>query len=94
MNIRTTHPTISLVRPLHERVLDALGDAWRDLRQAVQRRIEQRREARELDAVADMSELLLRDIGAPDWLIAQAQARRDANQLRLVEYNLGLTRHD
>lgn len=91
----STCPTpISLVRPLHERLFDALKGAWQGLREAVQRHAQQRRLARELDAVADMNELLLRDIGAPDWLIAQAASRRDADRQRLYELNHGLNRHD
>jgi hypothetical protein len=94
MTTSTCPSTIRLVRPLHERLLEALNGAWQGVRQAVQRRAEQRRLARELDAVADMNELLLRDIGAPEWLVAQAQARRDSDRQRLVELNLGLPRHE
>ena len=94
MNTSTCNTTIPLVRPLHERFIDALDGAWQELRQALQRRADRRRRERELDAVADMNELLLRDIGAPEWLVSQAQARRDADRQRLVELNLGMPRHD
>ena len=33
---------------------------------------------------------MLRDIGAPDWLLAQAESRREAQQQRLQEARLGL----
>ena len=35
----------------------------------------------ELQAMRDMNELLLRDIGAPDWMVANASMRR-IDQLR------------
>jgi hypothetical protein len=94
MNTSTCPSTIPLVRPLNERVLETLNAAWQDLRRALQRRAERRRLEREMDAVADMNELLLRDIGAPEWLVSQALARRDADRQRLVELNLGIPRHD
>lgn len=94
MTTSTCPSTVSLVRPLHVRLLDTLADGWRGLRMAMRQRAEARRRDRELDAVADMNEVLLRDIGAPEWLIAQAQQRREADLLRLYELNHGLPRHD
>lgn len=41
---------------------------------------ERRRERRELLAAGDLSEALLRDMGAPDWLQAQANAQREARR--------------
>lgn len=83
--------TIPLARPLPERLL---VDAWTALRDAWQERATRRRLERELDAVADMNEALLRDIGAPDWMVEQAQVRRDADRMRLIELNMGLQRHE
>jgi hypothetical protein len=48
-----------------------------------------RRHELDMEAVADMNELLLRDIGAPDWLIAQAAARREIERQRMIELNSG-----
>lgn len=42
---------------------------------------ERRRERRELQAAADLSDALLRDMGAPDWLQAQAEAHRATQRL-------------
>jgi hypothetical protein len=39
--------------------------------------------------MADMNELLLRDIGAPDWMIAEASARREVDRQQLVEMYQG-----
>lgn len=77
--------TIPLSRPLHQRLLDAAIDKLHTLRRAWRRRAEDRRLERELDAMADMNELLLRDIGAPEWLIARAGERREVQRHELQE---------
>jgi hypothetical protein len=94
MTTSTCPNRIPLVRPLHEKLLDTLADGWQGLRHYWQTKVEARRQMRELDAMADMNELLLRDIGAPEWLIAEAQVRRDTELQRLFELNHGLQRHD
>ena len=77
--------TIHLSRPLHGRVVAWLADGMSRLRNAWRRGQARRRAQHELAAVADMNELLLRDIGAPEWMIADAATRRDAHELRLYE---------
>ena len=47
-----------------------------------------RREARAVDAISDMNEYMLRDIGAPDSLIARAAARRTAHHQRQIPAQL------
>ena len=42
-------------------------------------------EASTLQFMADIDAHTLRDIGAPNWLIAQAIERKDAHHLRLIE---------
>ena len=42
-------------------------------------------EASSLDFMADIDAHTLRDIGAPNWLIAQAIERKDAHHLRLID---------
>ncbi len=49
-------------------------------RAALQHVRKRRRERQELQAAADLSDALLRDIGAPDWLQEQAHARRQARR--------------
>ncbi len=74
MNTTTLLPRpLRLVRPWHQRLVDALRDAWR--RQAALRR-----ERADLEAASELSEVALRDMGAPEWLQAQARARRDAQR--------------
>ena len=43
-----------------------------------------RREARASEAISDMNEYLLRDVGAPDRLIAYAAARKAAHERRQI----------
>ena len=54
---------------------------WRDSRA-------RRRESRTFDAMADMSEHMLRDIGAHERLISHAAARRDADHRRRISVQL------
>lgn len=42
-------------------------------------------QASALDLMADIDAHTLRDIGAPNWLIAQAVERKDAHHLHLIE---------
>jgi len=92
MNTTTCPTTISLSRPLHARVLDAIGDALYAWSNAWEERAETRRQQHRLEAIADMNELLLRDIGAPDWLVAQANMRREIERQRLFELHVGARR--
>jgi hypothetical protein len=81
MNTASCCPSlIPLSRPLHRRLLDGVADAWQGVSAAWGRRAEQHRLRREAQAVADMTELLLRDVGAPEWMVAEAVARRDAER--------------
>ena len=89
MQTQTCSPVIPLSRPLHDKLLDAVGEAWQALRTAWRRRLERHRVERELDAVADMNDVLLRDIGAPEWMISQALVRREADRQRQLEVHLG-----
>jgi len=93
MNTAPCTATIPLIRPWHQRVLDtSLADIVGAVQRAWQRYEQRRRVQRELRAVADMNELLLRDIGAPEWMVAQARARRDAGEMRSAEEATGWQR--
>ena len=85
--------TLRLSRPLHERLASALAHAWHDLHAALRLHRARRHHARSLAALSRMSEATLRDIGAPDCLIAEAAARRDVDRQRLVEMSMGMPRH-
>ncbi|MES2717975.1 MAG: hypothetical protein V4795_19565 [Pseudomonadota bacterium] len=58
------------------------ADAWRgwQLRRAA---------ARQAWLAEELGQALLHDIGAPAWLQASAQARRDAEQLRTAAWHAG-----
>lgn len=89
MNERTVGVPIRLGRSLPERVLvdvaDALDRQLRGLLAAWRAHAESRRVQREFDAVSDMNEALLKDIGAPEWLITQAAVRRESQRQQLLE---------
>jgi len=87
--VTTCQSTIQLYRPMHVRVLQVIGDALLAMASAWDVRLQRRREEIETRAIADMNEALLRDIGAPDWMIAQATARREVERQHLIEMHHG-----
>ena len=85
MQATTTCPsTIRLYRPMHVRLLQVLGDALLAMAVAWDVRLQRRRNDIETRAIADMNEALLRDIGAPDWMIAEASVRRELDRQQLL----------
>lgn len=80
---------IRLSRPLHERLRDRISDALRAVHSAWRRSAERRRAERQLEAVVDMDEAMLRDIGASESMISAAAARRDAQAMRMFELQFG-----
>ena len=89
MHNPTCPSTIPLYRPWSDKLLLAAADAFNELGVRWRARVERRRREQALDAVADMNELLLRDIGAPEWMIAQADARREVERQRLLGMEQG-----
>jgi hypothetical protein len=77
--------SIPLQRPLLERwtyhIAEFIVCAW-------QKRRARRDLHRRIDAMADLSVAVLRDIGGPDELLNQAVARRDANVQRTGEMRM------
>lgn len=67
---------IPLARPWHQRWLDTLAEGWHALRA---RRAQRDFEQWSVEDLATLSDHTLRDIGAPDWLRAEALARREAD---------------
>jgi uncharacterized protein YjiS (DUF1127 family) len=91
MNAYSSQPSVHLSHPLTERVVSEVGNALRAAGALVALwRIQKarRREARAINAMTDMNEHMLRDIGAPDRLIAHAAARRDADHRRRIAVQL------
>jgi hypothetical protein len=89
MHNPTCPSTIPLYRPWSDKLLGAALDAFNGLGLRWRSHVEHRRREQELDAVADMNELLLRDIGAPEWMIVQARLQRDVDRQRLLEVQQG-----
>ena len=81
--------TIPLVRPWHDRLAESASNLLNQAQTAWRRRAERRELERDLEAIADMDELLLRDIGAPEWMINQAALRREGDRQRLLELRMG-----
>lgn len=85
MHAPTLSRPIPLAHPWWQQLLERgreLSLRWRQWRSA-------RRAIRELDAIADLSDHTLQDIGAPEWLRLHAQWRREAEQQRLLELRSG-----
>ncbi len=61
--------------------LNAIARVWRDHKARSD-------ELRTFDSVADLNEHVLKDIGAPHWLISRAAARQDAERLPWIDMNL------
>ena len=84
MHTPTLARPLRLGRPWPLRVasefVEHLATLVHGARAALQRLQTRRRERDELRAAADLSDALLRDMGAPDWLQAQAHARRVAQR--------------
>lgn len=76
--------TIPLSRPWPQRWWHAAADALQSLRatwaEARCERLQERVQAWDPQAVADLDDHVLRDIGAPDWVRAEAAARRDSGR--------------
>jgi len=91
MNADSSQPSVLLSRPLTERVVSEVGKALRagGALLALRRNHRARnRDVRSVDAMTDMNEHMLRDIGAPDGLISHVAARRDAVHRRRIAVQL------
>jgi hypothetical protein len=91
MNAHLFQPSVLLSRPLTERVVSEVGKALRAASALLARwRVHEAhsRDVRAVDAMTDMNEHMHRDIGAPDRLISDAAARRDADHRRWISVQL------
>ena len=78
-------PTYSLTERLLAATSEATRAAVNSFQQAWRAHPAPVDEGNSLDLMADIDAHTLRDIGAPNWLIAQAIERKDAHHLRLFE---------
>lgn len=76
-------PSLPLYRPVALAWVDRWREAW--LRWTARRQVEHR-----YDAVLNLHPRTLQDIGAPDWVVSQAESRREVESQRLDEFRLGV----
>ena len=92
MNCEQATPQIPLSRPLTETIVDESLEALRAAALALTslwaRRAASSAEERTYDSIAELNEQTLKDIGAPDWLVARATERREAQHLRWIEFEI------
>ncbi|HEY2967481.1 MAG TPA: hypothetical protein VGK75_03855 [Casimicrobiaceae bacterium] len=86
MNSRPLQPSVLL--SLTERIVSGVGKAVHAAGALWGNYTARRRDARAVDAIADMNAHMLRDIGAHDRLIAHAAARKDADHRRRIAFQL------
>ena len=89
MNYQFSQSSAALSHSLAERFLAATGEATRAALFAFQstwrERAEQSAQANSLELMAGVNTHTLKDIGAPNWLIAHAIERQDSQQFRLLD---------
>ena len=92
MNTSPNQMLLSPSRPLAERVVtevcDALGAMQTAFSALLRRSAVDTGDRRRYDAVADLSAHVLKDIGAPHWLIANAAERHATRDLWSVGMGL------
>ena len=93
MSCSPAQPAAAVARPtagdLVDSLVASLRDAWCAVLRAASRIRRERRkpvdEIRAFDAIAHLDAHVLKDIGAPHWLVAQAAMQRDRQHLRWPE---------
>jgi len=94
MYYNLTQFAIVLSLPLTASMVEGLEDVWttarRKLRNAWQAHKARSDESRALNSIAHLSEHVLKDIGAPTSLVAEAAGRRQMQALRQAEFDRGL----
>jgi len=81
-------PTPSLIllsRPLYVQLAESFTALLRRVAAALRERAERREAERQIETLAEMDAVILRDIGAPAWMVNRAAERRDAQEMRLFE---------
>ena len=92
MNCNEATSTLLVSRPITERVvadvLDGLRAAATAFAALWERRNASQRDERVYGSIAELNEYALKDIGAPDWLVARAAERRETQHLRWIELDV------
>lgn len=85
MNAQTCCPEVAASHPLVPRSANLVAPWWQVVAARWAAHLEAARKAREFDFAHELSADTLRDIGAPDRLVSQAELRRESLQQRLWE---------
>jgi hypothetical protein len=89
MNVEFCQSPVPMSHTLTGRFAAATGDAARAALNAFQATWRNHSplagQERRFELMADIDEHTLKDIGAPNWLIAQAVERKDAHHLHLLD---------
>jgi hypothetical protein len=89
MNQHFSQSSVAISHSLPERLVAATGEATRAAVNAFQATWREQaphaNQTGSFDLMADIDAHTLRDIGAPNWLIAQAVERKGAHHLHLLE---------
>jgi hypothetical protein len=87
MKSQAAPPRLVLTRPLIGRTLALAGDVLRAAASSLLARwrdhTARSRQARTFDDIVDLNAHMLKDIGAPSWLVSRPVTRRDAQYERL-----------
>ena len=92
MNANELASRMPIAQPLSERIVTEVFVALRSAALAAgglwRRGDGPAVDAYAFDSIAHLNEHTLKDIGAPNWLVAQAAERREAQALRWVELDV------
>jgi hypothetical protein len=92
MNSSSVQSAFVLSRPLAHRVGGGVREALHTALFAMERAWHDHKlrsdELRRFDSVAHLNAHVLKDIGAPHWLVAQATGRREAEHQRWMDMEL------
>ena len=92
MNANELASRMPIAQPLTERIVTEVFAALRSAELAVaglwRRGDGPLVDPRAFDSIAHLNEHTLKDIGAPQWLVAQAAERRETQALRWIELDV------
>ncbi len=92
MNCNEATSSLMVSRPLTERIVGEVFDALRSAALAAAGLWSQPSvsgvDERAFESIANLDEHMLKDIGAPHWLVARAADERDARHLRWIEFEV------
>ena len=92
MNCNEATSPLSVSPPLTQRIVGEVFDGLRAAQLAVagvwKRHVGAPVDDRAFESIANLDEHTLKDIGAPNWLVARAAEERDARHLRWIGFEV------